>query len=426
MQALHPDRSALSRLAAGGLEGRPLIDLLEHLAACPDCSARFGREVLTGPGTEVSSRAPATGDAPPSARYGRVLDQATHRVVRLAGRFDRERTAAARGVAYLLALTDRERRRTVLADPRLQTWAVAREALDLSERSRTEDPSVAEELSALALAIAEHLPRRVYGRAVLEDLRSEIWAAIGNARRIRGHLGEAGAAFELARGHSRSGTGDPLESAELANLYGTYLRDSDRIDAARTQYDEAVGFYRDLGDRHLEGRTLISRALLERRVGCYDDAMVLLESATRFVDPAREPRLIGAVHQNRAHVLADLGEPERGLRALDAWIAEPAHRDRGRLDRLRTLWLRALLLERVDRRSEARRAFLGARGGFERSGLPVEVALLDLALARLALDGGERDEARRLASVAFPVLAARQLASETILALDLFRAAGGA
>ncbi len=422
MQSPHPDRSALSRLATGGLEGPALVDLLEHLAACPTCGTRFGRAALAGDGAE-----PVRGgrDGERRARYAHSLDQAARRVARLAGRFDRERSAAARGVAHLVELSDRERRRAVLTEPRLRTWAVAREALDLSARSRTEDPAMAEDLSTLALAVAEHLPRRTYGRAVLEDLRSEIWAQIGNARRILCDLRRAGAAFDLARGHAESGTGDPLESAELATLYGTYLRDCERVDPARAQYDEAVACYRDLGDRHLEGRTLISKALLERRVGRYDEALRLLERAPRYVDPGREPRLIGAVHQNRAHVLADLGEPERALRSLEAVAPEPTAPLRGRLDRLRTVWLRARLLERVGRRSEARRVFLFVRGGFERADLPVEVALLDLDLARHALDEGDRDGARSLASGAFPVLAARQLASETMLALDLFRAAGG-
>lgn len=423
MHSPHPDRSALSRLTAGGLEGRPLVDLLEHLAACPSCGTRFGRAALAGEGAEAAR---GGRDGERRARFARPLDRAADRVVRLAGRLDRERSAAARGVAQLVALPERERRRTVRIEPRLRTWAVAREALDLSARSRTEDPAMAEDLSALALAVAEHLPRRTYGRAVLEDLRSEIWAAIGNARRIRCDLRRAGAAFDLARGHAESGTGDPLESAELATLYGTFLRDSDRFDRAREQYDEAVGCYRDLGDRHMEGRTLISKALLERRVGRYDEAMRLLESAPRYVDPGREPRLIGAVHQNRAHLLADLGEPERALRSLEVLDADPGGPLRGRLDRLRTLWLRARLLEQVGRRSEARRALLFVRGGFARADLPVEVALLDLELARLSLDDGDRDGARTLVSGAFPVLAARQLASETVLALDLFRAAGGA
>lgn len=364
--------------------------------------------------------------APSGGLYRRVLARAVRRVAKLAGRLGRERAAAADGIADLVALPESERRRTVLSDARLRTWSMARQSLDLSAESRVEDAGVSEELSALGLEIAETLSARTYGRAVLEDLRSEAWGAIGNARRIRSDLNGAAAAFERARGHAGAGTGDPLEAAELAGLYATYLRDEGHFDTARHEYDTASGFYHDLGERHLEGRVLISRALLERRAGRLDDAMRFLERAPRLVDPHREPRLMGALNQNRAYLLAEMGEPEHALRVLDDGGSAFARRRAGRLDRLRNLWLRAILLRKVGRRPESRRAFLLTRDGFLRAGLPVDAARVGLDLARHALEEGDREETRRLASEAFPLLAARRLGEDTVQALELFHAAGGA
>lgn len=363
--------------------------------------------------------------APPGGLYRDALARAVRRVAGLVGRVGRERAVAADGIADLVALPESERRRAVFSDPRLRTWAMARRTLDLSAESRIEDAGVSEELSALGLEIAESLSPRTYGRAVLEDLRSEAWGAIGNARRIRSDLPRAAEAFERARGHAEAGTGDPLEAAELSSLYATYLRDVGRFDTARAEYDTAIGFYHDLGERHLEGRVLISRALLERRAGRFGDAMRLLERAPRLVDPYREPRLIGAMKQNRAYLLAEMGEPDNALRVLEGPGAAVVRPRTGRLDRLRNLWLRGILLRQVGRRPESRRTLDRTREGFWRAGLPVDAALVGLELARNALEEGDREATRRLASEAFPVLAVRRLADDTVRALELFHAAGG-
>ena len=421
MQGPHPDQSVISRLAAGRLQGKPLVDLLQHLAGCPQCSSALGHAAAADPIDPTG----AASDERTESRYGRFLDRAAVRVAGLARRLEREREDAAAGVAHLATLPHRERRRTVLTDPRLRTWAVARRALDLSTRSRTEDPEVSEELCALALVVAEALPSRTYGRAILADLRSEVWGAIGNARRIRCDLRGAVIAFTEARGHAEEGTGDPLEIAELSCLHASFLRDAERWDEARREYDLALSLYHDLGDRHMEGRVLISKAILERTVARPDEAMRLLERAPRYLDPIREPRLCFAVRQNRAHILADLGEPEVALRTLDEPGGDVEPRHTGRLDRLRLLWLRGLLLERLGRRAEAREALLRVRRGFERAALPADVALVDLELGHQALEDGDADEARRLATGAFPIFAARQLTRHTLGALDLFRAAGG-
>lgn len=357
--------------------------------------------------------------------YRGTLSRAARRVAGLSVRLGRERAAAGAGLAHLAELPERERHRAILTEPRLRTWSVARQALDLSSESRIEDPGLSEELSALALVIADSLPSRTYGRAALEDLRCEAWGAIGNARRILAEWTGAAEAFELARGHADAGTGDPLEAAELSSLCATFLRDLRRYDEARLEFDTAIGFYHDLGERHLEGRTLISRALLERRLGGLEEAMHLLERALRRVDPQREPRLSAVIQQNRALVLAERDEPEQALRVLDTGGAITSPRGPGRLDRLRFLWLRGRLLKRLGRWAEARSAFVLTRAGFLRAGLPAEAALVGLELARQALEEGDREETRRLASEAFPILAARRFADDTVHALELFHAAGG-
>jgi tetratricopeptide (TPR) repeat protein len=368
---------------------------------------------------------PPDRSAQPDGLYGGTLSRAVRRIAGLSERLGRERVAAASGLAHLAELPERERHRAILTEPRFRTWSVARQALDFSAESRIEDPGFSEELSVLALGIADTLSPCTYGRAALEDLRGEAWGAIGNARRIRAEWSGAADAFERARGHADAGTGDPLEAAELAALYATLLRDLRCYDEARLEYDTAIGFYHDLGERHLEGRTLISQALLERRLGGLEEAMHLLERALRRVDPQREPRLSAVVQQNRSLVLAEMDEPERALRVLDSGGAVTGPRGPGRLDRLRFLWLRGRLLKRLGRWAEARRAFVFTRAGFLRAGLPADAALVGLELARQALDEGDREETRRLASEAFPVLAARRFADDTVRALELFHAAGG-
>ena len=266
------------------------------------------------------------------------------------------------------------------------------------------------------------LSTRRYGAAVLTDLQAEAWALIGNARRIRSDIPGATEALQRAEAMRREGTGDLMEEALLASLRATLLRSTGHPGEALDLVDHAVELYRRLGDRHLEGRTLIGKALVLRDTEALDEAIRTLDRAARLVDRSRDPRLVSTLHQNRT-VFVGLAETgagiERALRALDH---EPGQ---GRLDGLRRTWSKALLLRRLERFDATERTLLSARRGFTEAGIPVDVALLDLDLAELHLDTGRTAEARARSGSALAALASRGLERQTLRAIELFRTAGG-
>lgn len=419
----HPSAAELARFAAGALGGGRLTAFLEHLASCSRCNGDLGRALLRGGGAGPDAAGPG-GDADRSAPrgYGAVLRRATARAKAERRRSRIENRGARRLLPRLLAEPAESRLVLVRSDARLQTYSFARDLLAASQRQGIDDPRAGEQLGELALDVVGRLSTRRYGAAVLTDLQAEAWALIGNARRIRSDLPGAGEALRRAEAIRREGTGDLMEEALLSSLQATYLRSTGRPAEALDQVDHALALYRRLGDRHLEGRTLIGRALALRDRDELDEAIRTLDRAARRVDLSREPRLAATLHQNRA-VFIGLSETGPGIeRALQTLDREPFQ---GRLDRLRRVWSKALLLHRLERFDATERALLAARRGFVDAGIPADVALLDLDLAELHVETGDLDQARTRSGAALAVLASQGLERQTLRAIELFRTAGG-
>lgn len=415
MDRPHPAPGALARLAAGELSGPALVAVLTHLSGCAPCGARFGAAAL------ARAAAPA-GGAVPARSYGEALRRAASRARLTVRRERQKRRASEPGLTLFLGLPERERADAVRVSPALRTYALARECLVRGRQAWFDDPGRGEELAGLALLVAGHLHSRTYGSAVLEDLRAEAWCHLANARRIRSDHAGAADAFGWAEEHRRAGTGDPSEQAAYSGLYSTYLRERDDLDGARAHLDEAIALHRRAGSRHLEARALLSLSILESRSGELDLAMSLLARAARGIDPGREPRLTRAIAKNRALILADRGTRPDVTRAL---AALGPGQELTRLDRLRTLWARGVVLAKLEQPDTAESALLAAQRGFVRARIPQDVALLDLDLGRLYLGTGRRDEARARATTALPTFAARGLQRDLLRTLDLFRQAGG-
>lgn len=312
--------------------------------------------------------------------------------------------------------------RLLRAAPRFRTYSWIRELLSRTEESWFHDPGLAEEMASLALLASDHLDARTFGRFVLEDLRAEICAYLANSRRIRSDYRGAVDAFARAEEHQRQGSGDPLEEARICVLFASFLRDLQALEDASSHLDRALSLYREAGDRHGEARSLVSKSNLERGLGNLDASTSLLEQASRGIDRQVEPRLVALIRRNQALDMSRAGDPARIRRSLEE--LDPA-RDHGYLDRLRTVWARGLVFERLGQLDRAQRELFVARTGFSRVGIPLDTALLDLDLARIYLMSDHRGRALRSATSAFPALAARGLHQATLRALDLFRQAGG-
>lgn len=416
MPSRHPNRGTLERLASGQLEGKPLVELLQHLCRCSRCRSLADRAILaSSPRTSHHGRS--------SEGYRAAFLRASVQAGDRFREFCTTRRKAGEEIAYFQALPDPQRRRFLRALPRLRSYSWIRELLNRSRDHWFDDPTLAEKLTELALFVSDHLESREYGRRLLEDLRAEIWAYLANARRIRSDHRGAVDAFARAEEHRRKGTGDPLEEAQSSVLFASFLREVEALEEASSYIDRALSLYREAGDRHGVARCLLCRANIERSLGDLEGAINLMDQAARGIDPRAEPRLVSLIRRNRALDVSRSATRPTIERALDELVPL---RDHGYVDRLRTIWIRGALVEKLGQLGRAERHLEFAREGFARAEIPMDVALLDLDLARIRLLSNRRDEALRSAASAFPVFASRGLQARTLRALDLFRQAGGA
>lgn len=210
--------------------------------------------------------------------YGQAFRRACDALPSLDRRILRDRAQASGRVAEL-----REHpwpRRFVLVAHRscFQTLGVADVLLDLGRRAWTEDESEAERYAELALAVLDHLPANVYPVALVHDFQARAWSHVANARRIRSEFDRSEEAFRRAGVLLQEGTGDASELAGLLELRASLARARRRFDEAERLLRRVIGIYRDIGDRHLEGRGLIGLALLRYCLDEPAEALELIES----------------------------------------------------------------------------------------------------------------------------------------------------
>lgn len=101
-----------------------------------------------------------------------------------------------------------------------------------------------------------------------------------------------------------------------ASVLGSYFGSRYRYDEAVQTFGDVAAMYKDLGDRHLQGRALIQQGLYLGYNGSPKQALGLLEEGARKIDPAREPELPGIALHNRLLFLADSGRFQEALSVL--------------------------------------------------------------------------------------------------------------
>ena len=271
-----------------------------------------------------------------------------------------------------------------------------------------------------ALAVAYRLERRVHGPGLLNDLKAEAWTYIANCRRIRADVPSVSEAFEIAESYRTSGTGDPLQEAELLDLQATFLREQRRFDEASRALDRAVRIYRSAGDAQAEGRTLIHQASVAWERGDEEVAISLLERAAGLVRPDRDPHLAFVLKHDLARFRGLTGRAEEAA-ALIPELRRLALEAGGRLDRLRLLWTEGLIHARLGRVEVAAATLRRAVAGLARSGAGYDAALAALDLASVLLEAGQSGEARALAGDLMPIFASRDIHREGLAALAIFR-----
>lgn len=395
--------------AARDIDNPSVLYALEHLLdQCPRCRAK-GQMILH----RIESRASC---ADSLTRIGEAL---AGRIRGWQEAFDRQREEAPSLSRQLLDQPAARRALIVANSARFRSWPLVDLLCAESRRLAAESPSRAIEAAKAAIEVAERLESLPYGSRIVQDVKAEAWAFLGNALRAAGDLAGADHAFSVADQRLAEGSGLEAVTVDVLSLKASLRTAQRRFDEARALLQRAAGIYREVEDPHQQGRILVKAADCCWQAGETEAAIQLLESALPLIDSTREPRLLLCTVQYRVLYLVDLGRLREAEALLPrAWELSNAI---GRhLDRVRLRWTEGRIDAALKRFPRAMVAFAEVKDSFRQLDMPYDAALVSLELALLYFEQGHLREMKLLALEMMPVFAESETQREALAAVTLF------
>ncbi len=327
--------------------------------------------------------------------------------------------AVEEAAARLLRLTPAQQRMSLSGRRPSNAILVLRRLLRDGYQSRHSLPSQYHAAAAAAARLAARLPSRGPYRRVIEDLRAEAWAHLGNTRRIAEDLPAADRAFARAELHRDRGTDDLHLRAGILRLKAPLRRDQSRLADALAALAEAVALYTVLQEGRLAARAKLNLGLVYLYSGDPAAAYPLTVQAAQAVSPGDDPAFaLGALH-NLALCVAEAGRIQRALGLFTGLL--PLYAASGdRVLQVRVAWVIGRVLAHQKDWKAAAEAFDLVRTEFTNRGLAFDAALAGLELALAHLQLGRTAEVRALAEEMLPVFVAQQIPREASAALLLF------
>lgn len=321
----------------------------------------------------------------------------------------------------IAVLSYEEQVRRIDEDSELQTWGFCQLLLKKSLEAAFTDPTTAINLANLAVKNSLRLGD-VYHPEWVQDLRARASAYLGNARRVIGELRSADDAFQSAESALEQGTGNPAVQAEILDLKSSLRRAQRRLDEALALTGSALALYKESGDLHGVGTSLLKKAKILEEKGKLGHAIDLLMKNSSDIKAAADPRLFAYARYNLLGclMLAKRYEDAAGLlpeiQGLFATLGEP-------LNFVRLRWSEAGIALGQGRVSDAEAGFREVQNAFVERGMAYDAALASLDLALLYLREGRLSELKALAAELVVLFEARDVHREALGALVLFQRA---
>lgn len=421
MPVRHLELWVLENFAAARLPHEEMIRAGRHLSSCSACRARMRREVRKG--AKILERLHLADQAVSTpAEYEELFEHLSARTFDRVQRIQNEKVCVPQLLEELHGHPASEQSLIVQREARFHNAALVEALLEDARRTWSDEPFRSESFASLALGLADRLDRRVYGKGLVNDLMARAWGFVANARRIHSDLRGAEEAFRAAEELLGDGSGDPLEWARLLDLKASLRRAQRRFEEALQLLDEVIAICRKTRERHLEGRALISKALIYDYASEPEQAVPLLSDALEKIDRQQEPKLLFSILQNLTLSLVALGEYERASAMLPQ--ARQAAIEFGTADDLtRTLWVEGLLDLGEQRFVEAEGKLKSVRDRYIEMGIGYNAALVSLDLAKVYLLQGRSPETKQLAAEMHPIFVSRDVHREAIAALLVFQQA---
>jgi len=294
-----------------------------------------------------------------------------------------------------------------------------------SEEAWCEDPMAGVEWARLAVEISGRLDEERYGPGLVADTQAMAWSCLGNAYRVASDLRRAEEALDEAEVRIQRSGGEAYAEAQIFSFRASLRGAQGRYREAVKLLDRALAIYRQAKDRHLEGKTLIQKAMALAYDGKIERAARLAQKGLSLIDPSEDPRLFITARHNLIGYLNEIGSPDEALetlrrtRCLYQDFGEPSH-----LARLS--WLEGRITRDLGRLDEAEAALKEARDFFVRHEIGLDAARVLLDLATVYDRRGDSAELKRLAAKMVPIFASRDVHPEALAALALFQKAAAA
>lgn len=274
-------------------------------------------------------------------------------------------------------------------------WEQAAAWLTLARKQRHADPETALVAAVFAERCSAKLPAGSFAQGSLGDLRAEIWAEIGNARRLLGQFVEAEAALEQAIDSWHRGQKSFALLTQLAEFLAETYSDSRRFAEAEALLTKVLALrWRSAGGRHA-GKTLLHLASVAGYRGDNQRAVMLLLEALPILAESGDPKSPLLALHNLMGRMVDLGRftfAEEMLRTLRPHLESFF----GETDRLKLSWVEGKIAAGLKRWSIAEHRYRSLRNSFAAVGMPYYVALVTLDYGALLLRLGRTRELRPL------------------------------
>lgn len=422
MTRKHPERDFLDRFVAGDLPRREKLQVGWHLSNCPECRRQVDGTEEGRLATADLGGAPRAQPVPESRAYESAITRSLEMLAERQASLERERERAPLLYADLARHPPARQKVLVGNARRYQSWGLAQHLIERCSQTWTTDPHQAEELAALALAIAEQFGPPLYQERILNDLKGRCWVHIGTCRRIATDLKGAAEAFDRAGELLVAGTEDPVEWALYLHRRGTLHMYQRRMEEAEPLLRRAISSFRRVGDPHLAGRVMVTLAELYQLRCEPERAIATLHRARKVLDLEREPKLALTTCHNLLYYLVD-GERYMEARSLLAKSRELYELYADPLLRQKLLWLQGRIACGLGQEQQAEALLEKARNNFIAQGFSGYVAVISLDLAEVYARQGRSAEIKQLAQEILPIFQALDIGREALAAVLLFHEA---
>jgi len=405
----HFTATDLDGLLAGSLDRQRVRDLVAHLlCGCESCRSDLLPQTLDLMSLpEPEAEIPAELDAAYDAAIGRAL-RGARQAVRKSRAEERQQT----NIEEMLSRLSGQGAEGFLGAPRrLRGLASVEALLQRSWELRQEDPKQMLQLALLATVEAGNLDTEILGERQVEDIRCRACLELGNAYRVADRLHEAEEALGEAAERFRKGTWDSRLKARLLDVQASFYGDQRSFDLCFSTLDLVIALYRKLGESHLVGRALITKAVHTRYANDASKAIDLLQEGLSLIDPKIDPKLAVNAAHNLAWLMADCGRYREARRTL--WESLPANSEYvGHLDRLKARWLEGRINAGLGKLTQAQRDLQAAQEGLETAGLPYTAAIAALDLAEIELRRNRVEHAEKVALQSVGVFLSLEISRE--------------